>query len=242
MGTVQLNNQGAEVRVLQELLNLNGIIVTVDGMFGSKTYDAVVAFQKHHFDENSNPLLVDGIVGPSTWKSLMAYDKRITPGHGTTGDTYTLARIDLLHPKLREEVRKIYSEILQSNLRIRITDTLRSFDEQARLYAQGRTAPGKIVTKARPGQSYHNYGLAVDFALLLPGGNKVSWDMDLDLNNNHKADWLEVVAIFKHYGWTWGGDWSFKDYPHFEKTFGYTTHQLLTLHQCLNNNNAYVNI
>ena len=172
MRTIELNSQGAEVRILQELLNLNGIIVTVDGMFGSKTYDAVTAFQKHHFDENSTPLLVDGIVEPSTWKSLMTYDKRITPGHGTTGDTYTLARIDLLHPKLREEVRKIYSEILQSNLQIRITDTLRSFDEQAKLYAQGRTAPGKIVTKAKPGQSYHNYGLAVDFALLLPGETK----------------------------------------------------------------------
>lgn len=40
---------------------------------------------------------------------------------------------------------------------------------QARLYAQGRTAPGPIVTNAPPGSSYHNYGAAVD---LVPKGMK----------------------------------------------------------------------
>lgn len=34
------------------------------------------------------------------------------------------------------------------------------------LYAQGRTTPGKIVTNAKPGQSAHNFGLAVDLAPL----------------------------------------------------------------------------
>ena len=34
---------------------------------------------------------------------------------------------------------------------------------------------------------------------------------------------MEVVNYFKSIGWEWGGDWkSFKDYPHLEKTFGYT--------------------
>jgi peptidoglycan L-alanyl-D-glutamate endopeptidase CwlK len=33
------------------------------------------------------------------------------------------------------------------------------------------------------------------------------------------------------YGWEWGGDWkSFKDFPHFQKTFGYTTPQLRKLY------------
>jgi len=41
-------------------------------------------------------------------------------------------------------------------------------EEQAALYAIGRTAPGKIVTKARPGESYHNHGLAYDWAPLKP--------------------------------------------------------------------------
>jgi peptidoglycan L-alanyl-D-glutamate endopeptidase CwlK len=40
---------------------------------------------------------------------------------------------------------------------------------------------------------------------------------------------MEVVAIFKKYGYAWGGDWRFKDSPHFEKTFGYSTTQLKAL-------------
>jgi peptidoglycan L-alanyl-D-glutamate endopeptidase CwlK len=38
---------------------------------------------------------------------------------------------------------------------------------------------------------------------------------------------MEVVAIFKRYGWEWGGDWKFVDMPHFQKTFGKSVKQLL---------------
>jgi peptidoglycan LD-endopeptidase CwlK len=38
----------------------------------------------------------------------------------------------------------------------------RSFSEQAKIYFQGRTTPGAIVTNARPGFSCHNYGIAID--------------------------------------------------------------------------------
>lgn len=40
---------------------------------------------------------------------------------------------------------------------------LRSFEDQAKLYACGRTHPGSIVTQAGPGLSFHNYGLASDW-------------------------------------------------------------------------------
>lgn len=40
----------------------------------------------------------------------------------------------------------------------------RSFDEQAELYAQGRTTPGPVVTRAKAGFSMHCYGLATDWA------------------------------------------------------------------------------
>ena len=241
MKTIKLNSQGAEVRILQELLNLNNIKIAVDGDFGQQTEKAVINFQKCHYDDKGNPLAADGIVGAKTWAALMRYDEKADISGLQNADPYTMAKIELAHPKLREELKNIYKDILDRNIQIRITDTLRTFDEQAELYAKGRTAPGNIVTYAKPGQSYHNYGLAVDFALLLPGGKKVSWDMNLDLNDNQKADWAEVVAVFKHYGWDWGGNWtSFKDYPHFEKTFGYTTRQLLSLHDCLNDKNDYV--
>jgi hypothetical protein len=43
---------------------------------------------------------------------------------------------------------------------------VRTFAEQDALYAQGRTRKGLRVTNAKGGQSYHNYGLAADCALL----------------------------------------------------------------------------
>lgn len=104
-----------------------------------------------------------------------------------------------------------------------ITQGLRTIAEQNGLYAQGRTKPGAIVTNARGGYSYHNFGVAIDFALLLPNGG-VSWDTKRDGDGDGIADWDEVVAQAKRIGWDWGGDWrSFTDLPHFEMTFGLST-------------------
>lgn len=159
-------------------------------------------------------------------------------------DPVSLKRIEKLHPKVRKEVTAIYKEILKRNVSIRFTDTLRTFKEQDALYDQGRNKPGKIVTHVKAGQSYHNYGLAVDFCLLLNNGKEVSWDRNKDTDNDKKKDWDEVVAVFKHYGWQWGGDWTnFKDYPHFQKTFNLSTAELLTKYNAKDfDSNGYVNI
>jgi hypothetical protein len=48
---------------------------------------------------------------------------------------------------------------------------MRSFAEQDALYAQGRTKPGKIVTKARGGFSNHNFGVAFDIGVFKGGSD-----------------------------------------------------------------------
>jgi peptidoglycan L-alanyl-D-glutamate endopeptidase CwlK len=153
-------------------------------------------------------------------------------------DKLTIDRIQLLHPKVRKEAVEIYAEIcdaLKGRAMCRFAFTLRTIAEQNKLFALGRTALGKIVTKARGGLSYHNYGLAIDIVLIIDtdGDGKFDnavWDTRTDFDKDGKADWMEVVQIFKSYGWTWGGDWKFTDPPHFEKTFGYSVRQLLALH------------
>jgi peptidoglycan L-alanyl-D-glutamate endopeptidase CwlK len=153
-------------------------------------------------------------------------------------DKITIARINLLHPKVREEAREIYSKIcnaLNGRAMCRFTFTLRTIAEQNALYAQGRTKPGMIVTKARGGLSMHNYGLAIDIALIhdIDGDgdyDKAVWDTKTDYDGDGKSDWMEVVQIFKEYGWEWGGDWGFKDPPHFQKKFGYSVRELRALH------------
>ena len=154
-------------------------------------------------------------------------------------DEKTLERVQLLHPKLRDEAILLYDEIiaaLTGTAACRFSYTLRTFAEQDALYAQGRTKPGAIVTKAKSGQSYHNYGLAIDIVLLVDkDGNgtfeTASWDTKSDFDSDGKSDWQEVVAIFKRYGWEWGGDWRFVDAPHFQKTFGKSIVELQQLHK-----------
>ena len=63
---LRTGSRGDAVRKLQEMLNAKGYTCgNVDGIFGSKTYAAVLAFQK------ANGLGADGIVGPLTWGKLV---------------------------------------------------------------------------------------------------------------------------------------------------------------------------
>lgn len=154
-------------------------------------------------------------------------------------DPATLTRIETAHPKVREELKTMYAEMcaaLTGKAMLRFAYVIRTFAEQAALYAQGRTAPGKVVTKAPAGLSIHNYGLAFDIVLLVDkDGNgtfeSASWETKVDFDGDGIADWMEVVAIAKKYGWVWGGDWrGFVDLPHFEKTFGHKPSDLLALY------------
>jgi peptidoglycan L-alanyl-D-glutamate endopeptidase CwlK len=153
-------------------------------------------------------------------------------------DQKTLERIQLLHPKLRDEALELYDDIVASltgSAICRFAYTLRTFAEQDALFAQGRTKPGNRVTNAKGGQSYHNYGLAIDIVLILDKDKNgtfetASWDVKSDFDGDKKADWMEVVQIFKRYGFEWGGDWKFLDLPHFQKTFGKSIYELRALH------------
>lgn len=144
-------------------------------------------------------------------------------------DKITLQRIEDIHPALLKELRRIYDDVsnsLSGTLGCRFVQVYRTFEEQDALYAQGRTKPGPKVTDAKGGQSYHNYGLAVDFCLINDKNkdgkitsDEIIWDRNTDIDKDHVVDWMEVVKIFTQSGWKWGA--SFGDYPHFEKTFGY---------------------
>ena len=153
-------------------------------------------------------------------------------------DKITLERIATLHPKIRQRVLNAYiyvnNKLLGKGVRLRFAYTTRTNEEQNELYAQGRTklfdSKGKRlgkVTNAKGGESIHNYHLAWDIVLLLDKNNdgvfeEASWNTVLDFDKDGKSDWMEVVDYFKSIDFSWGGDWVFKDKPHFEMTFGHT--------------------
>ncbi|AIW03657.1 endolysin [Bacillus phage Pascal] len=132
-----------------------------------------------------------------------------------------------VHPLVKEKflqvVTRAYNEL---GYKLVLAEGYRSVARQNELYAQGRTKKydenGKrlyIVTNARGGSSYHNFGLAVDFAVLDP-------------KNENKLDYTDskyrqVGKIGKALGLEWGGDWKkIYDAPHFQITFGLTLAQL----------------
>jgi len=131
-------------------------------------------------------------------------------------DQNSEARLDLVHPKLAEKIRSMAEMLAQENIVIKVVQGLRSWDDQAKLYAEGRDDGGnvvdksKVVTNAKPGTSWHNYGLAVDVA---------PFDAGIpDWNVEHPA-WKRIVAVGESVGLTSGSTWrSFPDWPHFQLT------------------------
>lgn len=84
MQTISLGSSGPDVRLVQSLLNRIGYNAgAVDGIFGPRTYQAVIAFQAN------NALAADGIVGPATWAVL----DRLLRGY----DIYTVRSGDTLY-------------------------------------------------------------------------------------------------------------------------------------------------
>lgn len=142
-------------------------------------------------------------------------------------DIISIQRAKLLHPKIRDIVPGLIDLAEQKlSVAIRIVQGYRTFPEQDALYRQRPK-----VTNAKAGQSYHNYGLAIDFALIT-ADHEISWDTKLDADKDHIADWNEVTGIFVDAGFEWGGSWrTFKDLPHLQKTYGYTWRELLAKHQ-----------
>ena len=148
-------------------------------------------------------------------------------------------RIDLLHPAIREEVKNLIEQaegVVDETLAIRVVQGLRTIEEQDALYAQGRTIPGSIVTKAKGGSSYHNYGLAIDICWLYKDDNG-DYKYDDVKSWKQGGNFRKVIEIFKAAGYTWGGDFkSIPDGPHFEKTFGHNWRDLLDKY----NNNDFI--
>jgi len=120
-----------------------------------------------------------------------------------------------LLPLVERKAKELVQSMNNIGLPIRITEGYRSPERQAELYAQGRTKPGAIVTNAKAGESYHNYGLAFDVVFIKQGYSAT------------KEQWDTLGSIGERLGLEWGGRWtSFSDKPHFQLTKGYNISDL----------------
>lgn len=116
------------------------------------------------------------------------------------------AKIKELHPQLHDRVRGFINEAELHGIILKITEAFRSFERQQLLYDQGRTTSGNIVTNAKPGQSSHQYRIAVDVVPIVDG--QVDWNSE---------QWDKIGELGKAQGFVWGGDFkNLIDKPHFE--------------------------
>lgn len=118
-----------------------------------------------------------------------------------------------LHPKLVDaydkacdEYKRLYPHFPQPF----ITCTHRTNEEQNNLYLQGRTAPGKIVTNAKAGQSAHNTYPSSAFDIgMISLDKKLSWD------KKYFVKFAECITKISSEV-ECGCYWKFTDAPHFE--------------------------
>ncbi|TNE66278.1 MAG: hypothetical protein EP336_10400 [Rhodobacteraceae bacterium] len=108
-----------------------------------------------------------------------------------------------VHPQIVDFYRAFQKELKRRNIPFYAFEFKRSLQRQARLLKAG-------VTKARPGQSPHQYGLAVDLVSVTD-----HWGLT-------KKQWAVIGAIGKEVARKrgcdieWGGDWSFYDPAHWQ--------------------------
>ncbi len=122
-------------------------------------------------------------------------------------------KLEDLHPIVRAKAERFIEACRKAGVDVLITSTYRSKESQDDLFAQGRTRPGKKVTNARGGFSFHNWRVAFDFVPLENG--KPVWD-DIPTITS-------IGEIGEGCGLEWAGRWvTFKELLHFQYTGGLT--------------------
>ena len=124
---------------------------------------------------------------------------------------------DLL-PQVQVRAEKMIEICKAADIDLLVTSTYRDNESQDALYAQGRTKPGNIVTKAKGGMSFHNYRCAFDVVPIVNG--KPNW-------KDSDPVWQKIGQAGKQVGLEWAGEWkTFKETAHFQYTGGKTLKQL----------------
>ena len=119
-------------------------------------------------------------------------------------------QVDSLEPSFKPLIVDLLAKLAVDGITCIVTSGRRTIAEQDKLYAQGRTTAGDIVTKAKGGQSPHNFGLAADLCPLNPVDKSLWWNAPDDI-------WNVIHTLAEEGNMLESGyDWKFKDKPHVE--------------------------
>lgn len=127
--------------------------------------------------------------------------------------------VKLLHWKVQELLIQLVINCKKRGVIFKVISTVRDDEYQEKLFNQGRTTEGNIVTNAkRP--SFHSNKVALAFDVVPFVNGKIDWDA----HKEYQIIGEEGVKL----GLTWGGNWkSISDKPHFQLDEGLTSSQIL---------------
>ena len=115
--------------------------------------------------------------------------------HSTIDVTKVDRDLSKLHPVMRKAAEKLQKALDQESIPMKAFEAYREPERQAHLYAKGRTAPGPKVTNAKAWESYHQYGLAVDFVRFEQG----NWNWN-DTTPKQKKQWDRFHELARDLG------------------------------------------
>lgn len=155
-----------------------------------------------------SPGKIDGLWGPKTQKAFDAYVGSLSKPTQGEFDERTEKNIATLLPQAQEKAREFMRLVRAKGINAKIIDGSRTHEQQQKLYNQGRTTPGDIVTNALPGRSWHNYAVAFDVGLFGDNGEYI------EESPLYKMMGKIGESIGLEWGGSWGGD--LVDEPHYQ--------------------------
>ena len=143
-----------------------------------------------------------------------------------TQDTTTDYRLEKVYPPLAESWSLVAKDMWdQEQRQLRVTDGMRSFSAQWDIWMKGRIKgpngvwnivdPAQVLTYATPGESWHNYGLALDSCFL----GDDPYLSKLEPTESERL-WNLYGKLCQDHGLIWGGSWKIPDRPHCELPVG----------------------
>jgi peptidoglycan L-alanyl-D-glutamate endopeptidase CwlK len=143
--------------------------------------------------------------------------RRIAAELGTF-DMRSESAIFTLSLRAQREARLCMRRLTDNRIIARVISGTRTYAEQNALYRQGRYGnPGKLVTKARGGQSNHNFGIAWDLGVFTAKGGYLT----------DRQTYEDAAVFAKAEQIEWGGDWrTFVDRPHYQLKLNVTLAQV----------------
>ncbi len=125
-------------------------------------------------------------------------------------------KLKLLDPEFVVYAKTMLDELKTQDFKYHVEWGFRTKIEQARLFSMGRIQEAAAgFTRNRPGESFHNYGMAIDVHPVVGGRTR----------KGHPRLESELAAIGKKAGLVWGGDFTPPEPQHFQMP-GVTLKQL----------------